>query len=51
MDIMKKIDKLEAFESTCRECPSNYKVENYKEDIDVDKEKIIMKLWYEKGKN
>ena len=36
---------------TCNECPSNYEVENYKEDIDVEKEELIMKIRYEKGNN
>ena len=36
---------------TCPECPSNYEVENYKEDIDVEKEELIMKIRYEKRNN
>ena len=50
MDIIKKVYKLEACESTCHECPHNYEVENYKEDIDVEKEDLIIKIWYEKRK-
>ncbi len=36
---------------TCPECLSNYEVENYKEDIDIEKEELIMKIRYEKGNN
>ena len=47
MDIMrKKVYKLETCELTCP-C-SNYEVKNYKEDIDVEKEKLIIKTWYKK---
>ena len=51
MDIMNKVYKLEACESTYQECPSNYEIANYKEDIDVEKEKLIIKIRYEKGNN
>ena len=44
MEMMKKVYKLETCESTCHECPSNYEVKNYKEDIDVEKEELIMKI-------
>ena len=44
MEMMKKVYKLETCESTCHECPSNYEVKNYKEDIDVEKKELIMKI-------
>ena len=47
MDLMRRRKKF----ITCHECPSNYEVENYKEDIDVEKEELIMKIRYEKGNN
>ena len=46
----KKVYELEACELTCHEFPSNAEVENYKEDIDVEKEELIMKIGYEKRK-
>ena len=45
MEMMKKIDELETCESTCHECPSNYEVKNYKEDIGVKNEELMMKKW------
>ena len=39
-----KGDALEACKTTCHECPQKDEVENYKEDIDVEKQKLIMKI-------
>ena len=46
MDIIKKkkVYKLETCESIFHESPSNYEVENYKEDIDVKKEESIIMI-------
>ena len=38
-------------ESICHEYPSNYEFENFKQYVDVDKEEIVMKMWYEKKGN
>ena len=45
MDLMRRRKKF----INCHECPSNYEDENYKEDIDVEKEEFILKIRYEKG--
>ena len=41
--MINKIDALQACESTCHECTSKYEVENFKEDIVVEKGEFIMK--------
>ena len=44
MEIMNKVDVLEACEQIRHECPLKGEVENCKEDIDVVKKDSIMKL-------
>ena len=42
-EMMNKVDLLEACEPTCHECTLKHEVENYKEDIVVKKEELVMK--------
>ena len=49
-EMMNKIDALQACESTCHECTSKDKVENYKEYIGVEKEELIMQKDMKKRK-
>ena len=44
MKIMNKVDALEACEQIRHKCPLKSEVENYKEDIDVEKKDSIMKI-------
>ena len=43
MEVMNKVDALEAWESTCHECTSKDQVNNYKESIVLEKEELITK--------
>ena len=42
-EMINKVDAFGACDSTCHECISEDEVENYKEDIVVEKEEIIKK--------
>ena len=42
-EIMNEVDALQACELNCLECTSKGEVENYKEDIVVEKEELIIK--------
>ena len=48
---MNKVDALQACESNCHECTSKDELKNYKEDIVVEKEELIMNTEVKKGNN